>query len=94
MGVDPPGIYPNKLYAAVPQTLETFSAKLRDETDMSTLSDELVEVIRETMRPEHVSLWLRPEAASEGHRADQQPRPHNAFRNAWQSRASHDGKAK
>ncbi len=44
------------------KTLATFSAKLRDETDLDELNDELVRVVLETMQPAHVSLWLRPES--------------------------------
>jgi hypothetical protein len=50
------------------KTLDTFSARLREETDLLTLNDELVSVVKETMQPGHVSLWLRQYTASEDHR--------------------------
>ena len=52
------------------KTLEAFSATLRNELDLSQLSEHLITVVQETMQPTHVSPWLRP--AEQKNRPDRQ----------------------
>src|SRR5215211_7269769 len=50
--------------------LSAFSMKMRDETDLEQLDADLLSAVRETVQPEHVSLWLRPETAQKGGQRD------------------------
>ncbi|MDP9409829.1 MAG: hypothetical protein M3P70_04890, partial [Actinomycetota bacterium] len=48
------------------RTLESFSARLRDETELEVLEDDLLEVIAETVQPTHAGLWIRPPSKIDG----------------------------
>jgi len=52
------------------RTLEAFSARLRDETDLDELAGDFVSVVRETVRPAHASLWLKDAAVAKGVKND------------------------
>ncbi len=52
------------------KTLATFSERLRDETELDTLSSDVVGVVKDTMQPAHASLWLRTDTDSRRQQAD------------------------
>jgi hypothetical protein len=56
------------------RTLQNFSTRLREKTDLDSLDTELLGVVRETVQPAHVSLWLRPAMERGRNRATEQGR--------------------
>ena len=57
------------------KTVEGFSARLRDEIDLDTLSAEVLAVVDQTMEPTRASLWLRPSAPSSSGTPHSEARP-------------------
>jgi hypothetical protein len=50
------------------RTLDSFSAKLRSESDLDAVTDELISLVRDVMQPAHVSLWLSAAPMEQGRR--------------------------
>jgi len=56
--------YRHKYDAA--KTLDAFGARLRQETDIRTVNQDLITVVGETMQPTYASVWLRPDRGPKG----------------------------
>jgi hypothetical protein len=42
------------------RTVKAYSARLRDQVDLQSLTSDVVAVARSTLEPTHLSVWLRP----------------------------------
>ena len=60
-----------RMYDAA-KVVEAFSTTLRNEVDLNKLREQLLNVVQETMQPEHVSLWLR--TYEKRHESDEEAR--------------------
>jgi hypothetical protein len=58
----------NRRHDNAAKTIEAFSARLRHEVDLDTLSAELLTAVNHTMEPNAASLWLRPSSQGRGAR--------------------------
>jgi hypothetical protein len=66
--------------------IEAFSSRLREQLDLTTLSNELLLVVDQTMQPTSTWLWLRPGGASGGF---EPPRPRGAYLEQGQEERGH-----
>jgi hypothetical protein len=57
------------------QTIQAFSARLREQVDLDTLSSELLAVVDQTMEPTQVSFWLRPSSPGSSDTPSSEARP-------------------
>ncbi len=62
------------------QTIQAFSARLRQQVDLDTLTAELLGMVEQTMQPASVSLWLRPTVSAPTSAAPAYPARHHSRR--------------
>src|SRR6266498_2366623 len=65
------------------RTIQAFSARLRQQVDLDTLTGELLAVVDQTMQPASVSLWLRPSASASQEQSGGQVQRHERMTRSW-----------